>query len=79
MSKIKITSEQELEAVAKELLRLLVNVRHYTRVWEREYGSVAKGQRDLWNKKADDYLSTLSAGKDINNKQQSFDVKIEQP
>jgi hypothetical protein len=79
MSKIKVTSEAELEAVAKELLRLLVNVRHYTRVWEREYGSVAKHHRDIWNQKADDYLAGLSASKDTNNKNQSFEVKVEQP
>lgn len=72
--KVSIKDEDELIAVTKELLHCLVNLRHYTKLWEREHGVYAKRSKKAWEVKADELLLKLEMGK--TNQSSSIDIEV---
>lgn len=69
---IKITSEQELVDLSKELLNALYNLRYWTKRWESEYGVDTKDAKKRWEKKADDILEKL----EMQKTDQAKEIKI---
>jgi hypothetical protein len=56
---VKINSEQELFDLAEELLRIITNLRHYTKLWEESYGVVLRDRKKCWEDRADKLIATL--------------------
>lgn len=56
---VKVHSEEELLMIAKEALHILVNLRHNSKAWERDYGAALKEAKKYWEGKADVFLNEL--------------------
>jgi hypothetical protein len=57
--KIKVTSEEELEQIAREALHILANLRASTKLWNEHYGSYYSGRKKYWEGKADEFTEQL--------------------
>jgi putative sterol carrier protein len=57
--KIKVTSEEELEKIAKEALHILANLRHFTKLWNEHFGSHYKDRKKFLESKADQFIEKL--------------------
>lgn len=56
MNKLTITTEEDLEHIAKTAYYLLSNLRKATVKWEAEHGAVDKYLKKGWEEKADQFL-----------------------
>lgn len=70
---IKINSEQELIKVAEEAIRVISNLRKFTRLWEESYGVELKEKKKNWENAADRFIEKLQM-KDLTRNEH---VKIE--
>jgi hypothetical protein len=71
--KVIIKDEDELVAITKELLHCMVNLRHWTKLWERDHGSATKASKKFWEGRADELLEKL----EMRKTNQASNVKIE--
>lgn len=71
--RVKLNSEEELVNMARELLHVMVNLRHWSTKWEQEYGSDLLAAKKKWERKSDDILAKYQVTK-TNLKQE---IKIE--
>jgi hypothetical protein len=58
---IKINSEQELIKVAEEAIRVISNLRKFTKLWEESYGVELKERKKRWEARADKFINELQA------------------
>lgn len=58
---IKIQSEEELKDKFVTGIHILNNLRHWTKKYNETLGSELKAIKKDWEKKADEYLESLSA------------------
>lgn len=61
MIKVKINTEEELKEFAEEAIRIMVNLRYWTKRWSVEYGSMTKDKKVLWERKADELLQKMQS------------------
>lgn len=61
--KVKIESEEQLVAMTKELLHIISNLRHWTKLWNEHFGSYYGKQKKMWEQRADDYLEKVGMRK----------------
>lgn len=71
--KIKITSEEELEKVAAELIHILANLRKFTRLWEESHGVELKRYKKYYEAKSDELIKKLQ----VPDHQRLHEIKIE--
>lgn len=71
--KVTIKSEQELIEVATEAIRVLANLRKFTKLWEETHGVVLKDKKKCWEARADKLISKLQVP-DLNRNEH---IKIE--
>lgn len=71
--KIKISSEEELLVIAAEAIRVLANLRKFTRLWEESHGVVLKEKKKNWEARADKLITKLEVT-DLNRNEH---IKIE--
>lgn len=62
---IKITSEEQLEKVAKEAFYILSNLRRATVAWNNDHGVATKNIRTAWEQRADEFLKDPLNGKNF--------------
>lgn len=77
--KVTVKDENEALEIGKEALRLLVNVRYYTKQWREKGGSVPKMNVDYWMNKTDLFFERHKIEKDISNLQDKVNFEIKQP
>lgn len=44
---------------ASELAHILLNLRHFSKLWDDNYGVEAKKRKKFWEQKADEYLESI--------------------
>jgi hypothetical protein len=66
---LKIESEDELKDIAAKLLHHLVNLRHAQNEWYEDRGSEKLRKKHYWERKVDDLLVELKAGKTHHQKE----------
>lgn len=71
--KVKVTSEEELEKVAAELIHVLANLRKFTRLWETTHGVELKRNKKYYEGKADELIQRLQ----VPNHKRLHEIKIE--
>lgn len=71
--KIQVTNEQDLIKIAEEAIRVLANLRKFTKLWEESYGVELKNRKKYWEDRADELVEKLKA-KELYRKEQ---IKIE--
>lgn len=71
--KVTVDSEKELVEMTTELLHILVNLRHWTKLWNENYGGYYLQQKKSWEKRSDDYLQKIGMQKS----QQTNEINIE--
>jgi hypothetical protein len=57
--KIQIHSEQELIKVAEEAIRVIANLRKFTKLWEETYGADLRNRKKCWEELADKFVEQL--------------------
>lgn len=75
--KIKIETQDELKKVAEELLHILVNLRHSTKLWNQHYGAEFSNKKKRWEQAADNFLHKLEVEKSTDKKE--MQIQINQP
>lgn len=61
--RIRIESEEELLELARKLLHCGVNLRYWTKEWNKKHGGILLERKKYWEKKMDDLLEELGAEK----------------
>ena len=69
-----VKSEEELLEMASELWHTLVNLRHHTRRWEEEHGSVLLATKKKCERKADDLIVKYNIQKTSSVKQINVEI-----
>lgn len=72
---IVIHSENDLLEMAQTLLHYSVNLRHWSKEWERDHGVERKQQKKIWEEKMDAYL--LKIGMEKTHKQNQINISID--
>lgn len=57
--KIKIQSEQELITVAENAIKIIANLRKFTKRWEETHGVELKNRKKCWEELADKFIVGL--------------------
>ena len=57
--KITIQSEDELLKVAEEAIKIIANLRKFTKQWEESYGVELKKRKKCWEAMADKFIDSL--------------------
>ena len=56
---VRIKSEEQLKDTAAEMLQVMVNLRHFTKIWQQKYGFLPKQNKENWEKRADELIEKL--------------------
>ena len=75
--RIKLTSEQELVEVSRELFHCMVNLRYWTGKWEQEHGHHNLAAKKKWERKADDLIVKYNLKK--TQIKQEIKIRIDEP
>jgi len=57
--KIKVTNEQELLKITEEAIRVIANLRKFTKLWEETHGVILKDRKKCWERNADLFIEKL--------------------
>jgi hypothetical protein len=57
--KIQITNEHELLKITEEAIRVIANLRKFTKLWEEGYGVELKKKKKNWEGAADRFIDRL--------------------
>lgn len=71
--KIKIDNEQELMKLAEESIRILANLRKFTKLWDESHGVELKARKKYYEAQADELIERLQS----TNLQMREGIKIE--
>jgi hypothetical protein len=71
--RIVVQSEDELYEISKNLLHISVNLRYWTKEWDKHHGKTLLERKQYWQNRMDEYLEELGARKT----QLLTEVKIE--
>lgn len=61
--RIIVHSEDELYEIARNLLHISVNIRHWQKEWNEKHGGVLLERKKHWENRMDEYLKELGARK----------------
>lgn len=78
MVNVNINTEEELIQATKDLLHVLVNLRHKTKIWHDQYGSKNLSEKKKWEQRADDLIEKLQAQRKHSSGEYHITVKTEQ-
>ncbi len=70
--RVVINSEEELLDLAKELLYVMANMRHWQDQWSKHYGKTLLAQKKKWEVRADELLERLKTTRSVHK----YDVHI---
>lgn len=71
--KIKIKDEDELLGIAGEAIRIIANLRKFTKLWEESFGVELKARKKYYEEQADELIKKL----EIMELKKSEEIKIE--
>jgi hypothetical protein len=71
--KIKVSSEEELIKIAEESIRIIANLRKFTRLWDESHGVELKARKKYYEAQADELIERLQS----TNLQRREGIKIE--
>jgi hypothetical protein len=71
--KIKIKDEDELIGIAEEAIRIIANLRKFTKLWEESFGVELKARKKYYEEQADELIKKL----EIMELKKSEEIKIE--
>lgn len=54
---IKADTDQALKEELREVAEIVIGLRESTKKWQIEYGSIAKGEKEKWEKRADAFIN----------------------
>lgn len=57
--KIKITSEEELVKIAEDAIKIIANLRKFTKLWQETHGVELKNRKKYWEDIADKFTDKL--------------------
>ena len=57
--RIKISSEQQLITTAEEAIKIIANLRKFTKLWEEGYGAELRNRKKYWEQEADKFIELL--------------------
>jgi hypothetical protein len=60
--KIKVTNEQELLKITEEAIRVIANLRKFTKLWEEAHGVELRTKKKGWELVADNFIERLQIG-----------------
>lgn len=72
--KILIRDEQELVNVAEEAIKIIANLRRFTKYWEETHGVEMKNRKKRWEAIADKFIERLQLQGEL---KQNENIKIE--
>lgn len=58
--KIKIQSEEELLKIAEQAIKIIANLRKFTKLWEETHGVKLKERKKNWEATADRFIESLT-------------------
>lgn len=61
--RVKVSDEEELVELSRELLHILVNLRHFTIIWGEHFGGTNLVNKKRWERRADELLEKLKVSK----------------
>lgn len=70
---IKVTSEQQLIKTAEEAIKIIANLRKFTKLWEETHGVELKNRKKCWETIADKFIESLP----VEELKRNESVKIE--
>jgi hypothetical protein len=73
--KIKIETDDELKKIAEELLHILVNLRHSTKLWSEHYGAELSNKKKRWERVADEFLQKLEVERSTDKKEMQIEIE----
>lgn len=59
--KIKVQSEQELVSLAEEAIKIIANLRKFTKLWDESHGVELKARKRYYESQADALIERLEA------------------
>ena len=71
--KIKVDNEEELIKLAEESIRILANLRKFTKLWDESHGVELKARKKYYEAQADELIERLQS----TNLQMREGIKIE--
>lgn len=72
--KIKIQSEEELIKIAEQAIKVIANLRKFTKLWEETHGVILKTRKKHWEAKADDLIRSLPIEELHRNEQINIEI-----
>lgn len=73
--KIKVNSEEELIKITEEAIRIIANLRKFTRLWQETHGVELKERKKCWERNADEFIEKLQVLDLSRNEQVKIEVK----
>lgn len=68
MTKIEYSTDEQLQELHADALRVLHNLGYWTKYWEKHYGSDARNAKKRWEKRADELLNGFGLTEHNNTK-----------
>lgn len=78
MVKVTVKSEEELVALTKKLLHILINLRHRTAIWNEHYGAKNLHEKKRWEQRADELIQELNIQRQHPNAPYSITIQNEE-
>lgn len=72
--KIKIQSEEELIKIAEQAIKVIANLRKFTKLWEETHGVILKTRKKHWEEKADKFIQSLPMEELLRNEQINIEI-----
>lgn len=76
--KIHVTNEQDLIKIAEEAIRVLANLRKFTKLWEESYGVELKNRKKYWEDRAEKFIESLQAQELNRNEHVKIEINAEE-
>lgn len=77
MVKVTVKTEEELVELTRRLLHIMINLRHWTAIWNEHYGTKNLHEKKKWEKRADELIQELKIKREHPNVPYNITVKTE--
>lgn len=72
--KVTIHNEQQLITTAEEAIKIIANLRKFTKLWEEGYGVELRNRKKYWESQADRFIELLQMPE--LNRRESIKIEI---
>lgn len=72
--KVIISSEEQLVKISEEAIKIIANLRKFTKLWEANHGVFLKKRKKCWEEIADKFIERLQIEEGL---KQNENIKIE--